>query len=273
MLQGIGLAVAVACGVSVPIGLLLGLASRLFAVKTDERLQAVREALPGNNCGGCGYAGCDALAEAVVRGDAPTNACPVGGAAVAARVAEIMGTAAGDVQRRVAYVHCAGTCDAAKRDYHYFGAPDCRQAAMAPGHAGKACAWACFGLGTCAAVCPADAIRLADGIAVVDADKCISCAQCVAVCPQHIIAMRPDSAKIEVRCSSHAFGKAVKAVCSAGCIGCGICQRVCPHDAIRVTDALARVDHEKCTGCGKCVEKCPVKIIRVLRPEAMAPED
>ena len=183
-----------------------------------------------------------------------------------------MGTTAGDVQRRVAYVRCAGTCDAAKQDYHYFGAPDCRQAAMAPGHAGKACAWACFGLGTCAAVCPADAIRLEDGIAVVDADKCISCEQCVAACPQHIIAMRPDSAKIEVRCSSHAFGKAVKAVCSAGCIGCGICQRVCPHDAIHVTDALARVDHEKCTGCGKCVEKCPVKIIRVLRPEAMAPE-
>ena len=101
MLQGIGLAVAIACGVSVPIGLLLGLAARLFAVKTDERLQAVREALPGNNCGGCGYAGCDALAEAVVRGDAPANACPVGGAAVAARIAEIMGTAAGDVQLRV----------------------------------------------------------------------------------------------------------------------------------------------------------------------------
>ncbi len=273
MLEGIGIAAAVACGVSLLIGLLLGWAGRLFAVHTDERQQAVRGALPGNNCGGCGYAGCDALAQAIVRGEAPVNACPVGGNTTAEEIARIMGVETTAMQRQVAYVHCAGTCDKLKLDYHYYGAPDCRQASMAPGHAGKACAYACFGLGTCVAICPADAIRLEDGVAVVDPEKCISCGQCVAACPQHIIALRPDNAAVEVRCSSREFGKAVKAVCTAGCIGCGLCEKVCPHGAIRVTDHLAHVDHALCTGCGACVEKCPVGIIRVLAKGGCPPAD
>lgn len=262
MLQGIGIAAAITGGVALLIGLLLGFAGRLFAVKTDERETAVREALPGNNCGGCGYAGCDALAKAIAAGEAPANACPVGGTAVAEQIAQIMGVETTAVQRQVAYVHCAGTCDKAKLNYHYYGAPDCRQASVSPDHAGKACAFGCLGFGTCVAVCPAHAIRLQDGIAVVDPDKCISCEQCVATCPQHIISMRPDNAAIEVACSSTNFGKAVKAVCAAGCIGCGICQKVCPNSAIKVENHLARVDHALCTGCGACVEKCPVKVIR-----------
>ena len=62
------------------IGILLGVAGKVFAVETDERVEKVRECLPGNNCGGCGYPGCDGLAEAIVAGDAPVNGCPVGGA-------------------------------------------------------------------------------------------------------------------------------------------------------------------------------------------------
>ena len=112
-----------------------------------------------------------------------------------------------------------------------------------------------------------------DGVAVVDPEKCISCGQCVAACPQHIIALRPDNAAVEVRCSSREFGKAVKAVCTAGCIGCGLCEKVCPHGAIRVTDHLAHVDHALCTGCGACVEKCPVGIIRVLAKGGCPPAD
>ena len=264
MIEAIGIAAAIVGGVSLLIGLLLGVAGRFFAVETDEKEIAVRAALPGNNCGGCGYAGCDALAKAIAEGKAPVNACPVGGNAAARQIAEIMGVEAGAVQRRVAYVHCAGTCDKAKRNYHYYGAADCRQAAAAPGYAGKACANGCFGLGSCVAVCPQGAIRLQDGVAVVDPDKCISCEQCVAICPQHIIAMRPDNAAVEVRCSSHAAGKAVKAVCDVGCIGCGICQKNCPSEAIKVENNLARVDHALCTGCGICASKCPVKIIQLL---------
>ncbi len=264
MLIPILIAVGVAAALALLIGLLLGFAARIFAVKTDERELAVRDALPGNNCGGCGYPGCDGLAKAIVEGEAPVNACPVGGSVCAKAIGEIMGVEAGAVQRQVAYVHCAGTCDKAKLQYNYYGAPDCRQAATAPGHAGKACAFGCFGFGTCVKICPADAIRLQDGVAVVDEDKCISCGQCVAICPQHIISMRPDHAAVEVACSSTAPGKAVKAVCDAGCIGCGICQKTCPVAAIKVDNHLAHIDHALCTGCGACAAKCPVKIIKLI---------
>lgn len=264
MIQAIGIAAAVVGGVGLLIGLLLGFAGRLFAVKVDEREVAVREALPGSNCGGCGFAGCDALAKAIVAGEAPVNACPGGGAAVAEKIAAIMGVEAAATERKVAYVHCTGTCDKAKLEYHYYGAVDCRQAAAAPGYAGKACAFGCFGLGTCVAECPSGAIRLRDGVAVVDPDKCISCGKCTTVCPQHLIAMRPETAAVEVGCSSVAPGKAVKTVCDAGCIGCGICQKTCPAEAITVENHLARVDHTRCTGCGACAAKCPVKVIHLL---------
>ena len=264
MMTTIGISAAIVGGLGILIGLMLGFADRLFAVKTDEREEAVRAALPGNNCGGCGYAGCEGLAAAIVRGEALANACPVGGSDVAAQIAAVMGVEAGEAKRQVAYVHCSGTCDKVKNEYHYYGAMDCRQAALAPGQAGKACTTACFGLGTCVRTCPVGAISLQDGVAVVNPEACICCTACTKVCPQGIIGLRPENAHVEVCCSSHAVGKAVKAVCSAGCIGCGICQKVCPTDAIHVIDHLARVDHEKCIGCGTCVEKCPVKVIRVL---------
>ena len=75
-------------------GLLLALASRVFAVKEDARFTAVREALPGAGCGGCGYSGCDAYAAAVVRGEAKPNLCSVGGAQTAQKIAAVMGVAA-----------------------------------------------------------------------------------------------------------------------------------------------------------------------------------
>ena len=264
MLENIGIAAAVIGGVSLLIGLLLGLAGRLLAVKTDPREEAVREHLPGSNCGGCGYAGCDALAAAIVSGEAPANACPSCAGESAKAIADIMGSEVGETVRRVAYIHCAGTCDKAKTDANYYGAVDCRQAAIAPGGNGKACRFACFGLGTCAHVCPVDAIRVENGVAIVDPETCIACGKCVTACPQNIIDLRPANAAVEVRCSNRDAGKDVKAVCSVGCIACGICQKNCPTDAITVIDRLAVVDHEKCIACGVCAEKCPVKIIELL---------
>lgn len=264
MLEGILIAAAIIGGLSILIGILLGVIGKIFAVQTDEREVAVRGALPGNNCGGCGFAGCDALAKAIAVGEAPVNACPVGGNDAAKAIAAVMGVEATETERQVAYVQCAGTCDKAKLDYHYFGANDCRQAAVAPGHAGKACSFGCYGFGTCASVCSENAIRIADGIAQVDPALCKGCGQCVKACPQHLIAMRPESAKVAVRCSSNAAGKAVKAACAAGCIGCGICQKNCPSEAIKVENNVARVDQTLCTGCGVCESKCPVKVIELL---------
>ena len=118
-------AAVVVGGVGILIGLFLGVSGEKFKVEVDEREVAVTEALPGNNCGGCGYAGCSGLAAAIVKGEAPVNQCPVGGAPVAAKIGEIMGVKAEEGERKAAFVKCAGTCEKANQDYEYTGVQDC----------------------------------------------------------------------------------------------------------------------------------------------------
>ena len=76
--MGFIIAALVVGGTGLFIGVFLGIAGIKFAVEVDEKEVAVREALPGNNCGGCGFPGCDGLAAAIAKGEAPVNACPVG---------------------------------------------------------------------------------------------------------------------------------------------------------------------------------------------------
>lgn len=254
------IAAAVVGVVGILAGVLLGVASEKFKVDVDEKEIQIRELLPGNNCGGCGYPGCDGLAAAIAKGDAAPSGCPVGGEPVAAAIAAIVG---GDVNnvRVVANVKCAGNCEKAKDSYEYVGPKDCKFASNAPGGGPKACAYGCLGYGSCKAVCQFGAIEIVNGIAVIDKDKCKACGMCVVECPRHIIEMIPYEAEAVVECNSNDFGKDVKASCQAGCIGCGICQKNCPENAITVENHLAVIDYDKCTGCGTCKEKCPVKII------------
>ncbi|MBR6221777.1 MAG: RnfABCDGE type electron transport complex subunit B [Clostridia bacterium] len=231
-----------------------------FHVDVDERETAVREQLPGNNCGACGFAGCDALAAAIAKGEAPVNACPVGGAPVAAKLGEIMGTSAEAMERKVAFVRCKGTCEVTHNQGNYVGVMDCRSAVLA-GINVTDCTYGCLGFGSCATVCPENAIRVVNGVAMVNRKKCVGCGLCVKACPRGLIELVPESKRVIVQCSSHDRGPQVKKVCSAGCIACGICQRQCESGAINVVANLANVNYANCTQCGKCVEKCPVKVI------------
>lgn len=255
------LAVVVVGGVGLIIGLLLGVAGNKFAVETDERVTLVREHLAGSNCGGCGYAGCDACAEAMVAGKAAPNACAPAGAENAKAIGEILGVAVETGERKVAFVRCSGTCDKTVMKSQYFGIQDCQKASMMPGTTAKACATGCMGLGSCVAACKFGAMRIVDGVAKADPEKCTACGACTRACPKNLITLIPASAKHMVRCSNREKGKAVKAVCSAGCIGCGICQKTCEAGAVTVINNVAVIDPEKCTGCGKCAAKCPVKVI------------
>lgn len=247
--------------VGIFVGLFLGIAGIKFKVETDEREEAVLGVLPGNNCGGCGYAGCSGLAAAIVKGEAPVNACPVGGEPVGKAVAEIMGVEAADGERMVAYVHCQGDCEKAGTDYAYTGVEDCRVMAFVPGGGPKSCNSGCMGYGSCVKECPFDAIHVENGVAVVDRDACKACGKCVAVCPKHLISLIPYRATTEVACRSVDKGPVTMKACQAGCIGCGICSKNCPSQAIAVQDFHAEIDQEKCTGCGVCAEKCPKKSI------------
>ena len=211
------------------IGLLLVSVGRKFAVEVDEKEAAIRDCLPGNNCGGCGYAGCDALAAAITKGEAPITGCPVGGGPVAEKIAHIMDVEEVDVEKKTAFVLCSGDCDHTVEPAQYVGIEDC-QAAVYAGLGNKSCVYGCLGFGSCVKACAYDAIHVINGIARVDRRKCVSCGKCAAACPRHLIALVPDDARYAVACSSPERGPAVKQACSAGCIGCKLCERQCEAD-------------------------------------------
>lgn len=261
MLEGILAATAIVAAVGLFIGLFLGVAGIVFKVEVDEKEERVLEALPGNNCGGCGFAGCSGLAAAIAKGEAPVNGCPVGGDQVAQVIAEIMGVEAQTGKRTVAFVACAGTCDKAKLDYEYTGIEDCRMLSFVPNGGPKTCDYGCLGYGSCVKVCPFDAIHIEEGIAVVDKEKCKACGKCVTVCPKNLISMVPYEAPYLVACSSKDKGPVTMKTCDIGCIGCTLCQKNCPGDAVTIESFNATIDPQKCIGCGACAEKCPKKVI------------
>lgn len=245
-------------------GGLLVLGSRIFAVETDETVAKLAEALPNANCGACGYSGCEGYAKAVASGEAPTNRCKPGGAAAAAKLAEIMGTEALETVKEVAFVRCNGCKDATEERYIFTGTPSC--AAVERFYNGKGtCRTGCDGYGDCAAACDNDAIHIVNGVAVVDPEKCGACGKCAAVCPNHLIVIRPADQRVDVRCSSRDPGKAARAICQNSCIGCKICEKKCPAGAITVNDNHASIDYSKCTGCGVCAAACPRKCIVTLK--------
>lgn len=251
------IAAAVVGGVGLLIGLLLGVAGKKFAVEVNEKEIAVRAELPGNNCGGCGYPGCDGLAAAIAEGKAPVSGCPVGGSDVAKKIAAIMGEEVTEGRRMVAFVKCAGDTAHSRKDYIYDGIEDCSLMAFIPGGGAKTCNHGCLGYGTCVKTCSFHAIHIVDGIAVVDKDKCKACGKCITACPRKLIELVPYEQEIKVHCSSHDKGKAVMTACDSGCIGCKKCEKNCPVNAITVVDNVAHIDYDKCTNCGLCRDNCP----------------
>lgn len=263
--QGILLAMVIVGAVGCIIGFFLCIASEKLKVEVDEKEEAVLAALPGNNCGACGFPGCSGLAAAIAKGEAPVNQCPVGGAPVADVIAGIMGVEAGESKKMVAYVKCKGTCENAKDNYKYTGVNDCVTASFVSGGGPKACSFGCMGYGSCVKVCEFGAISIVGGVAKIDKDKCTSCQKCINTCPKHLIELIPYDSDIVVTCNNKLKGKAVMDVCSVGCIACGLCEKNCPNNAIKVTDNIAHIDQDLCTGCGICVEKCPKKSIDIIK--------
>jgi len=254
-------------GLGAAFGVMLGVASKKFAVEKDERVDSVREFLPGANCGGCGFPGCDGLAAAIVEGRAEVSSCAPLSKDNALKIGEIMGISIGDIQPKVARIMCLGSNGNCKNKFDYDGAKDCR-AAYAAASGFKACRFACLGLGTCAKVCKFGAIRMGrDGIAFIDEDKCTGCGRCVEQCPQSSIAVLERRVDVYAACTNIDKGKAVMENCSAGCIGCGICAKSCPFGAITMENNLPVVDYDKCRSCWTCVEKCPRKCILTNKPD------
>ena len=265
------IAIAILGGLGLVFGLVLAAASKVFYVETDPRLEQLNECLPGANCGGCGFAGCGAYAEAVLKGEAPVGKCASGGNECAQAMAAIMGVQAEAVTRKVAMVRCSGarTYDAdgnltkgAKMKATYEGFHDCLAASRVGGSGPLSCKFGCLGYGSCTRVCKYGAISVKNGVAVVDEDLCVGCMACAQVCPRKIITAVEPSQNVIIACNSLAKGAVTNRACTIGCIGCGKCMKNCPSGAITITNNLAQIDSSKCTNCGECAKVCPKGLIK-----------
>jgi Na+-translocating ferredoxin:NAD+ oxidoreductase RNF subunit RnfB len=246
-------------------GVGLAMAAQRFAVKIDPRIEEVKGVLAGAHCGACGYPGCEQYAEVVVNDpDVAPNLCTPGGARATAAVARITGKIAEDKDPEFSRIMCQGGLSRAKRRYIYEGIKDCRAAVIAGG-GDKACVYGCLGYGTCATVCPFDAIEMSeDQLPVVDVAKCTGCRKCEQACPKQVIEILNGGKAVIVACHSKDKGAAVRKLCEVGCIGCGKCVKVCPYEAAVMDGNLARIDIEKCLVCGLCVRACPTDAIADL---------
>ena len=257
-----------AFGILSVLGLLLGIglsfAEKKLSVKKDERLEELEAMMPGANCGGCGFAGCSAYAEAVNNGTALPGLCQPGGEELSRKMSAVVGVKAEKKERMVAFVFCSGNSEVTKKAFEYDGSGDCNALSLLFGGDNE-CKEGCLRLGSCMKVCPVEAIgRKEDGSIVVDKDKCIGCGSCTRVCPKGTIQLVPYSAEYLVACSNHQSGAKAKKACSKACIGCKICETKVDSSPFVVENFLSSNDLSKNQenahiACEKCPQKCIVR--------------
>lgn len=268
LLASIGLAAA----------LMLTLASKFFYVQEDPKIAAVNEALPGANCGGCGFAGCEGYAQAVVTNPSiAANLCCVGGTETAAKVGTLTGKSVGDAEPSVAFRRCQKNEGQVASRYFYDGMDTCSAAARL-NNGTAACSYACLGYGDCVRACPFNALVLRDGLPWVLTINCTSCGNCAKVCPRGIMTIIPRRSRVAVFCSTKDKLKEVSDVCQVGCIKCARCIKACPAKAVSLKNNRIEIDHAKCLEygpeCGEaCVESCPRKILRRICPTTASVEE
>ncbi len=259
-------AVIIVAAIGLIAGLGLAIASKVMAVPVDEKAAAIRECLPGANCGACGFSGCDGYAAALSSGETEDTAlCSPGGNEAAKGIAAVLGVEAGNVKPKVAVVLCQGNNQNVGTKLDYSGVESCKMAAQLFGGP-KNCIYGCLGFGDCVKKCPYEAIFICDGVARINPDRCRACKMCINTCPRNLIELLPlETAQAGVFCKNRDKGAKTRKQCAVGCIGCMKCAKVCENGAITVENNVAHVDYEKCIGCGKCAEACPVKAVNLVK--------
>ena len=264
-------------GLGFILALILFFIAKKFKVEEDPRIDLVEKALPGANCGGCGFAGCRAFADAAVKApNLDNNYCPVGGNEVMKNVAQILGYEVKQQTPKVAVLRCNGSCQNRPRINYYDGVQSCRVKANL--YAGDTlCPYGCLGCGDCVAACKFGALSINPETLLpeVDESKCTACGACTKACPRGLLELRnkgPRSMRVYVACSNKDKGMFTRKACKVGCIGCGKCVKTCPHGAITLENNLAYIDYTKCKLCKKCVAECPVGAIHAVNFPVLKPK-
>jgi Na+-translocating ferredoxin:NAD+ oxidoreductase RNF subunit RnfB len=239
-----GMAGAFMAALGVLLAAVLAMANRRLYVYEDPRIEEVEGLLPKSNCGACGQAGCRNFAEKVVAGEVVPAQCTVASAQQATTIALLLGVDAGDVERRVARLACAGGKHVAHTRARYAGLSTCRAAAVVSG-GGKECAWGCLGLGDCVNVCNQGAITLDQhGLPVVDPAKCTACNDCVEVCPKGLFSLQPMQRQLWIACRNRAEGDVAEASCEVACTACGKCVAEAAPGLLTVRNNLVEIDYD-----------------------------
>lgn len=242
--------------IGVVFGIILGIIGHKIKSDESSTVEKLVTILPDKDCGACGYSTCEEFASALADKNTRPNKCSIADTPTIIQLAKISGQKALRTQKKRAQVMCSGTVDLAPKKYKYDGIMDC----VSVSHLGtgdKACPFGCLGYGTCVKVCPFNAIKVENGVAVVEYEKCVGCGLCAESCPKNLIKLVPYASEYWVGCSSTGRGNTIESYCGIGCVGCGICEKNCPNNAIKVENNLAVIDQKKCIQCGTCFEKCP----------------
>ena len=262
--------------IGVGAAVILYFVAQKFKVVEDPKIDIVDEALPGANCGGCGYAGCRAFAEGMVKaGTMEGFFCPVGGNDLMKDLAPILGVVAVEKKPQIAVLRCNGSVKNSIPKFIYDGDNTCSFTTNLSAGAGG-CKFGCLGGGECVDACDFDAMYMDEetGLPVVKIN-CVACGACVEACPRDILELRdrgPKEKRIFVSCINEEKGPLAKKNCSVACIGCKACVKVCNFDAIDFDNFLAYINYEACTLCRKCVEVCPTDAIHELNFKPRKPK-
>lgn len=251
-------------GLGVFFAVVLAIADKTMSIKADKRIADIEEILPDLNCGACGYSGCHSFAVALSRGDVSATGCLPGGEATAVRLTELLGLEKEETVKSVAVLHCNADFDRRKRYADYKGIETCQAANNILG-GGIACRYGCLGYGDCARVCPVGAVKMANGLPIVDPTKCTACGKCIKACSRDLFSIEKfvKDEIVAVACKSLDSGAVVRKVCGVGCIACKLCEKV-TDGVFEVKDDLAMVHYDRArpdTDWNKAIEKCPTKVI------------
>jgi electron transport complex protein RnfB len=276
MLHAVILSVEILAGVGLVFAAFIALAYWKLRVYEDPRIDIVTSMLPGANCGACGFPGCRGFAEQVVAGKSKPAGCNVIDEGGAASIASYLGVDAGESNKRVARLLCAGGTNVAVQQAEYRGLTTCGAAASVAG-GGKGCAWGCLGFGDCAVSCAFDAITMNRfGLPVVDVAKCTACGDCVAACPKNLFEIIPLDQKLLVQCRSMIEGDELLESCAVGCTACGKCVIDAAPGLVTIERGSARVHYALNAQADiSAIARCPTGAITwvegrqlALRPRA-----